>query len=452
MSTTATPPPPLQPPPLMPAHAPLTPEQRRKKIGDVLRVASGNFLEQYDFFVYGFYATYIARTFFPSNNPTASLMLSLGTFGVGFLMRPLGAIVLGAFIDRAGRRLGLIVTLGLMALGTFSLAVTPGYAQIGVAAPLLILAGRLLQGFSAGAELGGVSVYLAEIATPGRRGFYCAWQSASQQISVVFAALLGVALSVTLGAEAMAAWGWRVPLLVGCAIIPLILWLRRSLDETDAFRQMQHRPRRLGEVFAMLAAAWRVVLVGMGLTVLTTTAFYLITIYTPTFGQRALHLDATAVLVVTVLVGLSNFVWLPIGGALSDRFGRYLLLMLIPALILVSAYPVMLWLVAGPSFGKMLAVELLFSAYFGLYNGAMVPLLTEIMPTQVRTAGFSLAYSLATAIFGGFTPLISTALISWTGNGASPALWLCVAAVVSLVAAFLARGGQRSGAFDGGVR
>ena len=158
----------------------------RAKVGAVLRVASGNFLEMYDFIVYGYYATYIAKTFFPTNSEFASLMLSLMTFGVGYLMRPIGAIVLGAYIDRKGRRQGLIVTLGLMAIGTLSIAATPGYATIGLAAPLIIVAGRLLQGLSAGVELGGVSVYLAEIATPGHRGFYCSWQSASQQLAVVF--------------------------------------------------------------------------------------------------------------------------------------------------------------------------------------------------------------------------------------------------------------------------
>ena len=232
--------------------ATLTSAERRKNIGAVIRVASGNFLEQYDFFVYGYYASFIGRAFFPDGDPFASLMKSLAVFGVGFLMRPLGAIFLGAFIDRVGRRRGLIVTLGLMAVGTLSIAVTPGYAAIGIAAPLVIVAGRLLQGFSAGAELGGVSVYLAEIATPGHRGFYCAWQSGSQQVAVMIAALVGVALTGSLTNEQMASFGWRVPLLIGCAIIPLILWLRRSLDETDAFRQMRHKAHTVGDVFRNL--------------------------------------------------------------------------------------------------------------------------------------------------------------------------------------------------------
>jgi metabolite-proton symporter len=407
--------------------------ERRAKVRAVIRVASGNFLEMYDFIVYGYYATYIAKTFFPTDSEFASLMLSLMTFGVGYLMRPVGAIVLGAYIDRKGRRQGLLVTLGLMAIGTLSIAVTPGYATIGLAAPLIIVAGRLLQGLSAGVELGGVSVYLAEIATPGRRGFYCSWQSASQQLAVVFTALLGLALTVYMTADQMSAWGWRVPLLVGCLIIPVILWLRRSLEETAAFKRMAHHPRRVSEMLRIVAGNWKLVVTGTSLVAFTTTTFYLITAYTPTFGRQALHLEPWKTFVVTLCVGVSNFIWLPIAGAVSDRIGRRPLLMLVPVLTVLTAYPAMSWLVAAPSLHKLLAVELWFSLLFGVYNGAMVPFLTEIMPVEVRTAAFSLAYSLATAVFGGFTPAICTYLIEHTGNKASPAVWLSLAAVVSLI-------------------
>src|SRR5271169_6050673 len=190
--------------------------ERKAKIGAVIRVSSGNFLEMYDFMVFGYYASAIGNTFFPSGNAFLSLMLSLMTFGVGFLMRPLGAIVLGAYTDRHGRRAGLILTLGLMSVGIFSIAFMPGYATIGLLAPLFVLFGRLLQGFSAGMELGGVSVYLSEIATPGHKGFYVSWQSGSQQIAVMFAALIGVLLSGALTPAQMMIWGWRVPLLIGC--------------------------------------------------------------------------------------------------------------------------------------------------------------------------------------------------------------------------------------------
>lgn len=414
------------------AMSPPREASRREKVGAVLRVASGNFLEMYDFIVYGYYATYIAKTFFPAGSDFASLMLSLMTFGVGYLMRPIGAIVLGAYIDRVGRRRGLIVTLGLMAIGTLTIAATPGYATIGLAAPLIIVAGRLIQGLSAGVELGGVSVYLAEIATPGHRGFYCSWQSASQQLAVVFTALLGLGLTINLTGDQMSAFGWRIPLVVGCLIIPIIFWLRTSLEETRAFKVMAHHPRRLAEVSRVLLANWLLVLTGMMLVAFTTASFYLITTYTPTFGRQTLHLAPSSTFVVTLCVGLSNFVWLPLAGSISDRIGRRPLLVLIPALAILLAYPAMQWLVAAPSFERLLAVELLFSFFFGMYNGAMVPFLTEIMPTAVRTAGFSLAYSLATALFGGFTPAIATWLIERTGNKASPAVWLALAAAVSL--------------------
>lgn len=416
----------------------LSAAERRSKVAAVIRVASGNFIEMYDFMVYGYYAKYIGDAFFPSANPFASLMLSLVTFGAGYLMRPLGAIVLGAYIDRHGRRAGLLLTLGLMAIGTMTIAFTPGYATIGLAAPLIVVTGRLLQGLSAGVELGGVSVYLAEIATPGNRGFYCAWQSASQQVAVMFAALIGVILTFIVPPSEMSVWGWRAPLVIGCLIIPLVLWLRRSLTETEVFLRRQTR-HTVSEIFALVGANWRAVLIGMMMSIFTTTAFYLITAYTPTFGKEALKLGALDVMVVTLCVGASNFVWLPVGGALSDRFGRRGLLYAIPVLAILTAYPVMQWLVAAPSFGKLLTAELSISLMFGLYNGAMIPRLTEIVEPRVRTAAFALAFSLATAIFGGFTPAVATWLIHATGNKAAPALWLMLAAAISLAGVFLSR-------------
>ncbi|MGH9524519.1 MAG: MFS transporter [Terriglobales bacterium] len=391
----------------------------------------------YDFMVFGYYAAAIGKTFFPSGSAFVSLMLSLMTFGAGFLMRPLGAIVLGAYTDKHGRRSGLMLTLALMAVGIVSIACIPGYASIGLLAPLLVLLGRLLQGFSAGMELGGVSVYLSEIATPGHKGFYVSWQSASQQIAVMFAALIGVVLNRTLPADKMLAWGWRIPLLVGCFIIPFLFRLRSSLKETDEFVARKHHPR-VPEILHSLAANWRIVLVGMMMVTMTTVSFYMITAYTPTFGSAVLHLASIDALLVTVCVGASNLFWLPIMGSLSDRIGRRPLLIACTLLMLVTAYPALLWLVHSPSFGKLLAVELWFSFIYGSYNGAMVVFLTEVMPVDVRTTGFSLAYSLATAIFGGFTPAISTLLIHTTGNRAIPGLWLCFAALCGLIAAFLA--------------
>src|SRR6267154_736788 len=408
------------------------------KIWSVVRVSSGNFLEMYDFMVFGYYASAIGRAFFPSGNPFVSLMLSLMTFGAGFLMRPLGAIVLGAYTDRHGRRAGLILTLALMSVGIFSIACMPGYATIGLLAPIFVLIGRLVQGFSAGMELGGVSVYLSEIATPGHKGFYVSWQSGSQQVAVMFAASVGVVLNSSLPLDQMERWGWRVPLLLGCIIIPFLFRLRKSLAETDEFVARKHHPGT-AEIFRSLAANWRIVLVGTFMVTMTTVSFYMITAYTPTFGNSVLHLASTDSLVVTLCVGASNLFWLPIMGALSDRIGRRPLLFVCTVLMLVSAYPAMLWLVREPSFARLLTLELWLSFIYASYNGAMVVFLTEIMPVEVRTSGFALAYSFATAIFGGFTPAINTYLIHMTGNRAVPGLWLSFAAACGLVAALLAR-------------
>ncbi len=411
---------------------------RQSKLMGVIRVASGNFLEQYDFFVFGYFAAAIGRTYFPSsgsNGAYVSLMFTLMTFGAGFLMRPLGALVLGAYIDANGRRAGLLLTLALMSVGTLAIAVVPGYATIGVAAPFLVVVSRLIQGFSAGVELGGVSVYLSEIATPGHKGFYVSWQSGSQQVAVIFASLLGLVLNQTLGSATMQDWGWRIPLLVGCAIIPFLFLIRRSLAETEAFLA---RKRRLTarQILSSMLLHWRIVGLGMMMVVMTTVSFYLITAYTPTFGRVELHLSAVDVLLVTVCVGVSNLFWLPVSGALSDRIGRRPLLIGTTLLAIVTAYPVMHWLVNDVSFGHLLLVELWLSFIYACYNGAMVVYLTEVMPEEVRTSGFSFAYSMATVV-GGMTPAIATQLIHTFGDRAAPGAWMAFAAVIGLAAVLL---------------
>ena len=413
------------------------PVDRKQKIWSVIRVSSGNFLEMYDFFVFAYYASAIGRIFFPNTSEFASLMLSLMTFGAGFLMRPLGAIVLGAYIDHNGRRKGLLLTLGLMAVGTLSIGCVPGYQTIGLLAPLIVVAGRLLQGFSAGVELGGVSVYLSEIATPGHKGFYVSWQSGSQQVAVIFVALLGVILSSALPPEQMGAWGWRIPFLIGCTIVPFIFLIRRSLQETDEFLARKRHPK-MAEIVRSVAANWLLVTVGMLMVTMTTVSFYFITAYTPTFGREVLKLGSIDALVVTLCVGVSNLFWLPVSGALSDRIGRRPILIACTVLSLLTAYPALSWLVSEPSFTRLLMVELWLSFIFGAYNGAMVVYLTEIMPAEVRTAGFSLAYSLATALFGGFTPAISTYLIHVPGNRAMAGVWLGFAAACGLAATLVA--------------
>lgn len=405
----------------------------------MVRVATGNFLEMYDFTVFGYYAVPIGRTFFPKSSEFASLMLAFVTFGVGFLIRPLGALVLGSYMDRRGRRAGFILTFGLMSVGTLSIACVPGYAVMGVAAPLLVVAGRLLQGFSAGVELGSVSVYLSEIATPGHKGFYVSWQNASQQLAVVIAGLFGVILSSLLTRAQVESWGWRIPLLVGCAIIPFLFRIRRSLAETGEFLSHK-RPSSTREVLRSLAVNWRILGIATMLIALSTSCFYLITAYTPTFGRTVLHLADIDNLLVTVCTGVSNFVWLPLMGALSDRMGRRPMLFSCTILFLATAYPTLSWLTTAPSFSRLLIVELWLSFLYGSYNAANVVYLTEVLPAGVKASGFSLAQSIASAIFGGFTPAICTYLINRTGNPAVPGLWLSFTAVTALAATLLSGG------------
>jgi len=409
---------------------------RAEQIKTVIRVSSGNFLEMYDFFVFGYFAAEIGRTFFPSDNEFTVLLSSFATFAVGFLMRPIGALVLGSYIDKQGRRKGLILTLILMAFGTATMALMPGYATVGLIAPVVIVLGRLVQGFSAGVELGGVSVYLSEIATPGHKGFYVSWQSGSQQIAVIVASAIGVALNASLSATQMQNFGWRIPMLIGCMIIPLLFIMRRSLKETEEFEERTHHPS-VREILTSIAQNWKLVGLGMLLVSMTTASFYLITAYTPTYGKSVLHLAARDALLVTICVGMSNLFWLPVAGALSDRIGRRPILIATTVLTLLTAYPAMSWLVSAPSFGRLLAVLLWLSFLFGCYNGAMVVFLTEVMPAEVRATGFSLAYSLATAIFGGTTPLIATWLIRETGNRAIPGAWLSVVALLGLFASIM---------------
>jgi MHS family citrate/tricarballylate:H+ symporter-like MFS transporter len=420
------------------------PPEIKSRIGAILRATSGNFLEQFDFFLFGFYAAAIGKAFFPSTNETAQLLNTFGVFWLGALMRPVGAIVLGAYIDRIGRRKGLIVTLAIMAAGTVVIAFCPTYATIGVAAPIIVLFGRLLQGFSAGVELGGVSVYLSEISTPGNRGFYTSFQSSSQQVAIFVASILGFILSEMMPAETVTAWGWRIPFFVGCLIIPLIFFLRRSLEETPAFLAMKKHPTA-AEVFSSALANWRIVILGMMIAILTTTTFYFVTVYTPTFGKSVLKLSTQDALLVTLLVAITNFFWNPVGGALSDRIGRKPVLLTIACLALVTAYPALHWLVAAPTFGKLLAVEMMFSFYFGMYSGTMLGALVEIVPAHVRTTCFSLAFALAAALFGTFTPFASTLLIEHTGDKASPGYWLMLAAFLGIIAASVVyRGGRQA--------
>ncbi|MDP9082343.1 MAG: tricarballylate/proton symporter TcuC, partial [Pseudomonadota bacterium] len=331
--------------------------------------------------------------------------------------------------------------LALMSIGTLTIALVPGYETIGLFAPILVVLGRLCQGFSAGVELGGVSVYLSEIATPGHKGFYVSWQSGSQQVAVAFAGVLGFALSNLMSPLDLQAWGWRVPLIIGCLIVPFIYMIRRTLQETEDFSARKHHPTP-SEIYAGMLIHWRIVIAGVAMVLMTTVSFYTITAYTPTFGKEVLKLSQSDSLLVTLCVGVSNLFWLPVMGSLSDRIGRTPLLVTFAILAILTAYPAMAWLVDAPSFIRLLIVELWLSFIYASYNGAMVVHLTEIVPVAVRTAGFSLAYSLATTV-GGSTPLIVTYLIHASGNRAMPGVWLSLAAAIALVGILVSRKAAR---------
>ena len=325
-----------------------------------------------------------------------------------------------------------------MAFGTATIAFTPGYATIGLLAPLMVVAGRLVQGFSAGVELGGVSVYLAEIATPGNKGFYCSWQSASQQVAVIFASLVGVSLNYLIPAEQMTRLGLahsaadRLPdHPVDPGPAPLAQGdrgVRGAKAPSDRRRGLAPDRRQLDGRAARHSAVR-----ADDDDVLSHHRLY------PDFRSAGAAFRARDNLIVTLCVGFSNFFWLPIGGAISDRIGRRPMLLALAAIALITAYPAMCWLVSEPSFARLLLVQLWFSFIFGTYNGALIPFLTEMMPPLVRTSGFSLAFSLATALFGGLTPAISTYLIHATGNPAMPGAWLSVAAILALGAALISR-------------
>jgi len=413
-------------------------EPRRRRVAAVARVICGNFLEMFDFFVYGFYASIIAKVLFPAGDAYVSLLLSWMTFGAGFLMRPLGALVLGAFADTHGRRAGLLLSLALMSAGVVCIGFVPSYASIGLIAPVVVLVGRLLQGFSAGAESGTVSVYLTEIAPPGRRGLFASLQTWSQQVAVIFASAIGIVLRLSLTPRQMTDWGWRVPFIIGSLLIPFLLVMRRSIEETEDFKARRHHPG-LAVIWRTLWLNWRLVGTAMMMITLTAVMFYLVTAYMAGFGSEVLHLSPVDSFLVTLCTGFANLVWIPLVAALSDKVGRTPLLLSAAAAIALTSYPSMEWLVAEPSLTRLFMVEMFLGSLYGMWQGVLIVSIVEIMPAEVRAAGWSVAYSLTYAIFGGFTPALVTWLIHATGDKGMPGAALVPAAIIGFIGTLLAR-------------
>jgi MFS transporter, MHS family, proline/betaine transporter len=389
----------------------------------------GNALEWFDFVVYGFFAVTIAKLFFPAADETVSLLVALATFGVTFFMRPLGAIVLGSFSDRHGRKSALALAIVLMAFGTGIIAVAPTYSAVGLLAPALIVAARLLQGFSAGGEFGIATAFLAE-QHPERRGFFASWQFASQGLTTVLATAFGATLAATLSAEQMDVWGWRVPFVFGLLIAPVAYYLRHHVEETIEFRSTSVRQAPLREALATGKAR---MLIATGIIVLCTVSMYTI-LFMPTYAVRQLGLPPSGSFLAALLTGSIQMVCIPIVGALSDRYGRLPITCASAAAILLAIYPMFAWLAAVPTLQTLLIFQTIIGLLAAGYMGALPALMSELFPTHMRTIGLSIGYSFSVAIFGGFAPAINAWLIAATGSNLAPGFYLMLAAVISLLA------------------
>jgi len=393
----------------------------------------GNALEFYDFVIYSFFAATIGALFFPSSDPTVQLLLSFATYGVGFFLRPLGGMILGAYADRKGRKAATVLTLFLMALGTGMIGLAPTYEQIGLLGPVLVVTGRLIQGFSAGGEIGASTTLLAEYAPAHERGFFGSWQLASQGAAILVAAGLAWAINTNLSPAEVKEWGWRVPFLLGIFIVPIGMWLRRALKETHANEQDQ-RTRHVSSLALVLRQHWRKLASGVGLCVGGTAANAVIVLYMSTYAIRQLSMPPTTALFAGVAAGLITLIAAPIAGALSDRFGRRKLIGISYALIALSIYPAFLLINAVPTLPTLLAVVVVLGA---LNAGGAAPViigLAEIFPTQVRATGMSLVYALGVALFGGFGQFIVTWLIAISGNPFAPAFYVIACCVATLIA------------------
>jgi MFS transporter, MHS family, proline/betaine transporter len=395
----------------------------------VAAASLGNALEWFDFVIYGYFAATIARLFFPSQSELESLLIAFATFGITFFVRPLGAILLGAFADRRGRKAAFLLTIGLMMLGTAIIAVLPTYATIGLFAPVAVVIARLIQGISAGGGFGSATAFLAE-QDPNRRGFFASWQFASQGLTTVIAAACGAILTATLTTAQIDAWGWRIPFLFGLLIGPVAYYLGRHADETAEFKSL---PQSKQPLFATLSHAKMRMLVALGTVVLCTVLTYT-TLFMPGFAIRQLGLPQAGSFFAAVLTGAIQIVLAPVFGAVSDRHGRLPIMIAAAATVLIVAYPMFAWLVAVPHLQTLLIVQAIMGALGAAYMGPLAALMSDIFPTRMRTTGLAVSYSFCVAIFGGFAPFINAWLIEATGVNVAPSYYLIFAAVLSLAA------------------
>jgi MHS family citrate/tricarballylate:H+ symporter-like MFS transporter len=393
----------------------------------VAAAVAGNALEFFDFTAYSFFAVQIGDTFFPGRTPFDTLILSLITFGVGFVGRPIGAIVIGAYGDRAGRRPAMLLSFMLMCIGVFGLAVTPSYAQIGVAAPILVLASRLVQGFALGGEVGPTTAFLIEAAPPLRRGFFGTWQYASQNLANLTAGLIGLGLASSMSASSLDSWGWRIPFLMGAATLPLGWRLRSGLPETLEHGE-RHRPRTATES----AEYRRAIALAVPMLFSTTIAFAMFN-YVTTYALAILHMEQRAAFGAAMAWGVCGFIFTLAGGLLSDRFGRKPLMIWSRAGFLVLILPGFLWIDAARSAPVLIGVTAMLAALSSLGAGVSLVCLTEAIPKSVRSASLAIVYAVSIAIFNGTAQLLVTWLIRRTGDVLWPAYYMTLATLVGLV-------------------
>ncbi|WP_019450492.1 MFS transporter [Cupriavidus sp. BIS7] len=404
----------------------------------IIAATIGNGLEWFDFTVYSFFAVIIAKLFFPTGNDLTSFLLTVATFGVGFFMRPVGAIVLGVYADRVGRKAALTLTILLMALGTAIIGLAPTYESIGLWAPALIVLARLIQGFSAGGEVGGATAFLIEHAPDEERGMYASWQQASQGISFMLGAAMGALVTNGLDQAQIDAWGWRIPFLFGLLIGPVGMYIRSHLEEPPEFEARQAERRASHVKFSPLSQVLRdhprEVLAGLGVTILWTVCTYVLVFYMPSYAKQQLGLPLGATFQSTAICGAIILVLCPLMGMLSDRVGRKRMLGVVALAIGVLAYPLFHWLNVAPTTATLLQVQIVLGILLAAFTGPAPAVLAEQFPTEVRSTGLSLAYNFAVTIFGGFAPLIVTWLIESTHNKLAPAYYVIAAAAISFVA------------------
>ncbi len=401
----------------------------------VLAAVIGNALEWYDFIVYGFLAVVISRLFFPAESEYSALLMATATFGVGFVMRPVGGVLLGIYADRKGRKAALQLIISLMTVSIAMIAFAPPFAAIGIAAPLLIVLARLMQGFATGGEFASATSFLIESAPANRRGLYGSWQMFGQGLAVFCGAAVTAAVTHGLTPEALDSWGWRIPFIIGLIIGPVGLWMRRHLAETEAFLEVRQAPKEKQSLARMLRHHLRQVLTVMALTVCGTVAFYVILVYMPTFANRQLNLPLNEAFTAQVIAVALLTLLMPVFGALSDRVGRKRLMILGTAALLVALYPLFQWIYAAPSFGRLLTMQMILCSLLAVFFGPFSAAVAEQFPAGVRSTGLALAYNLAVMIFGGFAQFIVTWLIHTTGMAIAPVFYVLFAVGLGLVGA-----------------